>query len=369
MKKKIIKILTIGSLLSAASIVSSDTNFRYKIPQPSQITQDYDGDNIPNNYDPDDDNDGIIDENDSTPFGQPNAASSTPLVSGITSFTSDVSTIFAGQTVNFSWSIDKPSNLTLFGGDFSVAGYGVTGLNVSSDEPNSSSTYTLMSDTGYASVSVDVLPIPLVNIFNADNISIDDGDSVTLSWDISNAVNPTISGGNLPANTSINEVGNIIDTPTEDTIYSIYDGYDTTSLNVEVVEAAPVVIGSGNYSFTIGNSNQPYTGYNRNPYLSNSYGIIGNELTSMALSNGGTIRTLMVYNGGQYIYISIDDNAALTESKIESIQINGYTFLMSQAQTSGGLKYWGPSINGVGEIRELIRDNVGETLMFDINLK
>lgn len=45
--------------------------FNYQIPQPNLITDDWDGDGIPNHLDPDDDNDNIDDEMDDVPFGRP----------------------------------------------------------------------------------------------------------------------------------------------------------------------------------------------------------------------------------------------------------------------------------------------------------
>jgi hypothetical protein len=64
--KKIIAI-TILATISLSSFAA--VTFSVKIPQPDFISNDWDGDNIPNIDDTDDDNDGVDDVNDSTPFG------------------------------------------------------------------------------------------------------------------------------------------------------------------------------------------------------------------------------------------------------------------------------------------------------------
>lgn len=72
--KKIIAsiIISIVSLSAFANGV-----FNMQIPQPDFVSNDWDGDNIPNAADPDDDNDGIDDTLDSSPFGGRPGGSST----------------------------------------------------------------------------------------------------------------------------------------------------------------------------------------------------------------------------------------------------------------------------------------------------
>ena len=65
MKKILLSIIISSVSLSALAEVI----FNIQIPQPDFVSNDWDGDNIPNIDDPDDDNDGIYDVNDSTPFG------------------------------------------------------------------------------------------------------------------------------------------------------------------------------------------------------------------------------------------------------------------------------------------------------------
>lgn len=76
--KKIISII----LLSTISLGSfAEGIFNMQIPQPDFVSNDWDGDKIPNIDDPDDDNDGVDDVDDSTPFGgRPGASKTTPYV-------------------------------------------------------------------------------------------------------------------------------------------------------------------------------------------------------------------------------------------------------------------------------------------------
>jgi hypothetical protein len=64
--KKLIALITLTTL----SLTSfAESTFRTKIPQPDYISNDWDGDRLINSEDLDDDNDGINDVDDSTPFG------------------------------------------------------------------------------------------------------------------------------------------------------------------------------------------------------------------------------------------------------------------------------------------------------------
>lgn len=79
--KKIIIIAIISIMPLMASAETLSEIFRFKIPNPSLITSDWDGDGIPNGEDTDDDNDGIDDNVDDDQFsGRPvlGGASTTP---------------------------------------------------------------------------------------------------------------------------------------------------------------------------------------------------------------------------------------------------------------------------------------------------
>jgi hypothetical protein len=77
MKKILTIILSIVFMSSVYASVSGTNQFKYKIPQPDLITNDWDGDGDPNLTDPDDDNDGIPDTEDSIPFGKPDGGITT----------------------------------------------------------------------------------------------------------------------------------------------------------------------------------------------------------------------------------------------------------------------------------------------------
>lgn len=122
MVKNMKKILTIllMSILSITTYATATGVFQYQIPQPDLVTNDWDGDGIPNHLDPDDDNDNINDEDDSIPFGPPGGESSTPSVPiTIDTFTADNTTPNGSETVTLSWSITgNIDTLTLEGQDW-----------------------------------------------------------------------------------------------------------------------------------------------------------------------------------------------------------------------------------------------------------
>jgi hypothetical protein len=243
------KILILVMFSSIASVSFSESRFNFSIPQPDMISNDWDGDGKINSLDEDDDGDGILDINDETPFGNPKDVITIEEASGIASFASDVSEIFLGQTVNFSWSIDETSNLTLYGGSLPNLGYDVTGLNSATDSPIGDTTYILYSNTGNKSVDVGVLPIPVVNSFTlnglSSNIEINTGDGVNILWSIDEGKNISLTGGGLVNQVNLSESGSISDNPSENTSYSLFDGLNTTVLSVIVTNPCSFDAGSG----------------------------------------------------------------------------------------------------------------------------
>lgn len=241
------KILILVMFSGIASISFSEGRFNFPIPQPDMISNDYDGDGKINSIDEDDDGDGILDINDDIPFGRPSSDSKIEEESGITSFTTDMSEIFLGQSVNFSWNIERATNLTLFGGSIDNFGSDVTGLNSTTDSPIEDTTYTLYSDTGNKSVDVDVLPEPVVNDFAINNLSsgaieITSGNSVNITWNITGGKNIYVTGGNLLNQNNLSNIGAIIDNPIVDTIYTLFDGLSSTSLSVILVDSCDFYI-------------------------------------------------------------------------------------------------------------------------------
>jgi hypothetical protein len=250
--KKIILSIIISSLSLSAFAVGV---FNVQIPQPDFVSNDWDGDGKANSVDEDDDGDGILDDNDSTPFGQPGGNSE--VSSGITSFTSNQAEIFIGGTVNLSWNIDGSSNLSLFGGTFDqITGFDVTSLSTKTDTPTSLTTYTLYSDTGSSSVFVDVLPVPIVNSFtlngSSSNITINTGDNVNILWNVNGGKNISITDGDTFNNTNLSDSGTITDTPDSSVSYTLFDGLNESTLNVNVIN---------NCSFSISYSSTYYSSW------------------------------------------------------------------------------------------------------------
>jgi hypothetical protein len=107
--KKIIIIILISTI---SSTTLSQGIFNFKIPQPDFISNDWDNDGDPNSTDPDDDNDGIDDVDDSVPFGL-NGQNSTPDVN-FSSFSSNKTTYDIGENIVLNWTIYNPRSLNLY---------------------------------------------------------------------------------------------------------------------------------------------------------------------------------------------------------------------------------------------------------------
>lgn len=152
MKKIIITIM-----ISSISLLSmADSEFRISIPQPDFVSNDWDGDTIPNSIDPDDDNDGIDDEIDSDPFsfnGQ-----NTVALAKIESFSSDSISINLGASVAFDWVVENGTLIEIINGIDTVD---VSGLNSYTITPVSSGvlTYTLSLNGGETTQGITVTVI------------------------------------------------------------------------------------------------------------------------------------------------------------------------------------------------------------------
>lgn len=109
MKRLILSIIISSISLSAIA----GGIFNMSIPQPDFVSNDWDNDGIPNSTDMDDDGDGILDENDSVPFGQ-SGQSSTPDVI-VKSFSSDKISYLSGENITLSWKIENIRSLNLYG--------------------------------------------------------------------------------------------------------------------------------------------------------------------------------------------------------------------------------------------------------------
>ncbi|MFL6284645.1 MAG: hypothetical protein ACJ74Q_15975 [Pyrinomonadaceae bacterium] len=112
-----------------------------------------------------------------------------PLVNG---FSATPSCIVAGQTSQLQWSVADADTVTINGSPVALSG----ALGVS---PNVTTVYTLVaSRTGCApqqsQVTVEVSQPPTINSFAGSTNSLQDGQTATLQWDVSDASSVTIDG-------------------------------------------------------------------------------------------------------------------------------------------------------------------------------
>ncbi len=141
----------------------------------------------------------------------------------ITSFTCNRTNLVPGQTVTLSWQGANYNSLSL-------AGIGaVTGTSITLT-PTQTTTYTLVATNGSGRVSQDltvsVLQIPVISAFFASSATVTTGQSVQLSWGISNfnslSLVSSVSGS--PGSTSIPVVlgvPSVVVNPTQTTTYTL----------------------------------------------------------------------------------------------------------------------------------------------------
>lgn len=158
--KIIITITTLLSILTMSVYAESSSGvFNFKIPQLDIISNDWDGDGIPNSQDNDDDNDGIDDVDDSLPFGHNGKNSSSLII--FNSFTSDKSDISSGDTINLSWDIDNKQNLNIYtDSNLIELVQDVSDLNSLELSPSETTTYYLDYGAGIADITIEVLQVP-----------------------------------------------------------------------------------------------------------------------------------------------------------------------------------------------------------------
>lgn len=140
-------------LISTISLASFAGIFNSTIPQPDFISNDWDNDGDPNSTDPDDDNDGVLDDDDSIPFGE-NGRNSTPNVI-LNSFTSNKISYFPNEDITLSWSIDNIRSLNIFDDSLLTSHVAeVTNKTSIITSPIGDTTYYLDFETGVSSTQV-----------------------------------------------------------------------------------------------------------------------------------------------------------------------------------------------------------------------
>ncbi len=144
-------------------------------------------------------------------------------------FSADETTIAIGGTVNLSWQMTNATSITITAlGVDGVTRQISTAQNPTSDQPQENTTYTAIatgpggnSSPQQVSVTVTQLQAPTL-VFSASSNSITKGDTVYLSWQMTNATSIQITakgadGVTRQISTATNPAP---DTPTEDTTYT-----------------------------------------------------------------------------------------------------------------------------------------------------
>ena len=229
----------------------------------------------------------------------------------VKSFTSTPSTIAAGQTATLKWEVSGANTINLQGvGNVEASGSQVV-------KPAATTSYTLTATnsagviTAQVTVTISSSSVPVITSFTATDSDIDQGESTTLEWFVSNATSVSID---QDIGSVSNTLGSRQVSPAATTVYTLTAtnsaGSSTLALTVTVAStnlpkisefyATPVSIQSGTSSTlkwsvsdattvvisNIGNVNasgsQPVTPAATTPYIltaSNSYGSVNRTFT------------------------------------------------------------------------------------------
>jgi len=142
----------------------------------------------------------------------------------ISSFVASPATISSGGSTTLSWSVLNATTVTI---DHGLGSFAASGSK--SVSPSATTTYLLTatnaagSTTASALVTVSATPgdAPDINHFSVTPSSIDEGDSATLTWDVSNATSVSIDEG----------IGSVAASGTESVSPSETTGYTLTATN------------------------------------------------------------------------------------------------------------------------------------------
>lgn len=132
----------------------------------------------------------------------------------IINFTSDKSTISAGESANLIWTVTPADTVFIDNG----IGFVPTG-DARLVSPNTTTTYTLtatnVSGTKTATRRITVVPLPVINSLTASPSSIDQGETTTISWNTTNASTVTFKGNSVALD------GSLTFSPSSNTTYTI----------------------------------------------------------------------------------------------------------------------------------------------------
>jgi len=152
-----------------------------------------------------------------------------------------------------------------------------------------------------SSCSTTTPSVPIVSSFTADNTTIDEGDSVTLSWSVTDASTVTINPGGLLVALS----GSTSVSPTETTTYILTAtnsaGSSSASVTIKMMQNKILIPNESQSKDTFVTNADPLTNFDGAPYLA-----------AGTLWESGTVERIYL----QFDVSAIPNNAIITEAKV-----------------------------------------------------
>jgi len=152
-----------------------------------------------------------------------------------------------------------------------------------------------------SSCSTTTPSVPIVSSFTADNTTIDEGDSVTLSWSVTDANTVTINPGGLLVALS----GSTSVSPTETTTYILTAtnsaGSSSASVTIKMMQNKILIPNESQSKDTFVTNADPLTNFDGAPYLA-----------AGTLWESGTVERIYL----QFDVSAIPNNAIITEAKV-----------------------------------------------------
>jgi hypothetical protein len=169
----------------------------------------------------------------------------TPSSPIIHSFMADDTIINEGESVTLNWSVTDADSIILNPGSLTVTLSGSTSVS-----PTSTTTYTLSATNSVGSTTADVTitvnqteESPVIKFFIATNVTINEGEDVTLKWDVTDA--DSISITPIVGDVSSTPTSSYTVTPTETTTYTLTAtnlvGTSTATVTITVQKVAECI--------------------------------------------------------------------------------------------------------------------------------
>jgi len=152
-----------------------------------------------------------------------------------------------------------------------------------------------------SSCSATIPSVPIISSFTADDTTIDEGDSVTLSWSVIDANTVTINPGGLIVALS----GSTSVSPTETTSYTLTAtnsaGSSSAAITIKILQRKILIPNESQSKDTFVSNDIPSTNFDGVPYLA-----------AGTLWESGIIERTYL----QFDISAIPDNAIITEAKV-----------------------------------------------------